>query len=90
MRNGFLQYSDARGKYVNFVNGEQYTLANPIEFENTLFLFGACTVQGYYVDDCHTLGSYLRNVVDKKYYIKNCGFFYNTINYVMRINQEIL
>ena len=73
LKDGFGQYVDCSGKYMNRVGGERYTCGNPENFTNTIYFFGPCIVNGHYVKDEDTICSLLRSRIGKEYYIKNCG-----------------
>lgn len=73
LKDGFEQYVDCRSKYMNRVAGERYTCGNPEHYENTIYFFGPCLVNGHYVKDEDTICSLLRSRISRKYYIKNCG-----------------
>lgn len=72
-KNGYLQRIDMAGKYINVFQGERLTVDNPACYENTLWLFGACLIQGIYVNDSDSLGSFLRKRIDSAYCIRNMG-----------------
>ncbi|MBQ3600882.1 MAG: adenylyltransferase/cytidyltransferase family protein [Lachnospiraceae bacterium] len=87
IKNGFQQGSDMYGKYINSINGERYTCNNPREFNNVMYLFGPCIVRGTLVEDQYTIGSFLKTLVDDSYYIKNCGYSWQSMNYAIRNNK---
>lgn len=72
-KDGFEQYIDCRSKYVNRLGGERFTYDNPANYQNTIYFFGPCLVNGHFVKDEDTICSMLRSRVGKEYYIKNCG-----------------
>ena len=84
IKNGFKQISDQKGQYYNYINGERYTVGNPTNYDNKIFLHGPCMVAGYYVTDENTIGSCLRKKVSNKYYIKNKGSHFAEINFMIR------
>lgn len=87
IKNGYAQVKDIQGKYVNFVQGERYTVGNPKNYENTIYMYGPCLVRGGCVEDKYTISSLIREKIDKTYYIKNLANNYITMNYAMRDNK---
>lgn len=81
---GYLSNLNVIGKYVNYIDGERFTPDNPENFQNTIFLFGPCFVQGLLVDDYNTVSYSLRGRIPDDYYIRNCGMRWNSINFSMR------
>ncbi len=71
--NGYLQFADFAGRYINILRGERLTIGNPASAPHTLWLFGPCILQGIFTDDEHSPGSCLRKKIDASYYIKNMG-----------------
>ena len=55
------------------MGGERFTYDNPANYQNTIYFFGPCLVNGHFVKDEDTICSMLRSRVGKEYYIKNCG-----------------
>lgn len=84
MKNGFRQLADQKGKYYNFINGERYTVGNPVDYDNMVFLFGPCMFEGVFVTDENTVASCIRKHLSNKYYIKNMGRRFETQNFIMR------
>lgn len=51
---------DVSGKYLNVRNGERLTVDQPKDFERTIYFFGPCLIAGNYVEDRHTIESFLQ------------------------------
>ncbi|EOS69957.1 [citrate (Pro-3S)-lyase] ligase [Lachnospiraceae bacterium MD308] len=81
---GIYQFADITGKYVNYKGGERFTVGNPDEYSNTVFLFGPCFVWGSFVEDSCTIASVLRKKIIAKYYIKNAGTAWFAQSWCMR------
>lgn len=51
---------DITGKYHNVKDGERLTIGQPEEYDRTVYFFGCCTILGAYVEDKHTIESFLQ------------------------------
>lgn len=58
--NGANRLKDISGRYHNVKGGERLTVNNPYEFDRTIYFFGACVIVGAYVEDKHTIESFLQ------------------------------
>jgi [citrate (pro-3S)-lyase] ligase len=69
---------DFANKYVHIVNGIRFTIGQPSDCHNRIFIHGACTVRGTGVEDSQTIASYLQENLnkakaDKIYCVINMG-----------------
>lgn len=51
---------DISGKYHNVKGGERLTVGQPQEYDRTIYFFGSCIILGAYVEDKHTIESFLQ------------------------------
>lgn len=58
--NGVNRFKDISGKYHNVKGGERLTVENPLKFDRTIYFFGTCIITGAYVEDKHTIESFLQ------------------------------
>lgn len=58
--NGYNKLKDLSGKYHNVEGGERITVESPIEFDRTIYFFGPCFIFGAFVEDKHTIESFLQ------------------------------
>lgn len=58
--NGANRFKDLTGKYHNVKDGERLTVESPLEFERTIYFFGPCVIFGAFVEDKHTIESFLQ------------------------------
>ena len=85
IKNGFRNICDFSSKHFNVNNRERYTMGNPIDYKNIVFMFGPCIFSGGpFVTDENTIASYLRKKVSNRYYIKSMGHNFISQNFVMR------
>lgn len=84
-KKGYIEVENCETTMVNYCNGVRHTIGNPKEYENTIYLYGPCFVRGIMVTDRYTLASFLRNKIDKKYYLENRGNVDNIKNISMRL-----
>ncbi|MBA4685687.1 MAG: adenylyltransferase/cytidyltransferase family protein [Candidatus Galacturonibacter soehngenii] len=84
-KRGYVEVENCETDMVNYNNGIRYTVGNPKEYKNTIYLYGPCLVRGALVTDRYTIGSFLREKIGKDYYIENRGNTGNIKNIAMRI-----
>ncbi|RKI40747.1 hypothetical protein D7V96_12185 [bacterium D16-59] len=84
VRKGRISYPNRKSRYCNYTNGERYTVGNSLNSPKTFYLFGPCIMEGAFVEDSCTMGSYLRPMLLEDYYISNCGQVYADINFSIR------
>lgn len=61
--------NDVAGKYFNMKNGRRITCFQPQECIGKIYLFGACTILGCFVEDQYTIASFLQKELLKKGYV---------------------
>ena len=75
---GYNILKDMESKYCNIVDGRRITIGNPADYEKTIYFFGPCFIVGRYVEDKHTIESFLALKLKKLGYnirVVNCGVF---------------
>lgn len=86
--NGVNRIKDISGKYHNVKDGERLTVENPPEFDRTIYFFGPCFIYGHYVEDQHTIESFLQvrcNSKGKRCKVTNLGCCGESVDTVQRI-----
>ena len=88
----YLVHSDKFSLKWNTAGGLRFTPDTPKNFERTIFLFGACSIVGTFVDDAHTVSAVLQKRLNENFLpvkVVNCGnnggFSGATINELYRI-----
>lgn len=75
--NGIERFADSDSNFYSFKNGHRRTVYLPKNAKRKVYLFGFCTVMGYYVEDKQTIASYLqlklRNEGYNNYEVVNYG-----------------
>lgn len=61
---GNINFSDLKGKYMNYVNKSRIVYNAPLSFKNTVYLIGPCIVISLFNTDKHTLGYYLQEIIN--------------------------
>lgn len=84
-KRGYLEVENCETEMVNYCNGIRYTVGNPKEYKNTIYVFGPCFARGTMVTDRYTITSFLRKKTGQDYYIENRGNNGHIVNIVMRI-----
>ena len=67
-------------KYYNIIDGRRKTLYQPQNYVGKIYMFGACTIMGAYLEDQYTIASLLQknlNDVGYCYCVENCGAYGN-------------
>ncbi len=73
--NVYTRMKDVQSRYLNVVNGERATVGQPSEAERTVWFFGPCLMVGAYVEDKHTIESFLQERFNRE------GFSCKVVNY---------
>lgn len=76
--NGVNKIKDVRSKFFNVSDGQRATFGQPLEYENKIYFFGPCIMIGRYVEDKHTVESFLQNRLNDiglRYKVVNCGAY---------------
>lgn len=63
---GALRHLDKNGRFINVIGGRRYTSDCPVEFDNTIYMFGGCVFFGYAESDQNTVPSCLQRVLNTK------------------------
>ena len=74
----YTRLKDCEGPYFNVVNGERVTKDQPEDAPHTIYFFGPCVMIGAYVEDQHTIESFLQkrlNEAGYNYKVVNCGCY---------------
>lgn len=82
--NGYLIQADYKSKYKNFINGERYTVGQPDNYKNRIFLLGACWSVSYFVEDSSTIASHIQKYMSDSKVISYTG---GANNYNLHIYQ---
>ena len=86
--NGSNRVKDMSGKYHNVEGGERLTVESPLEFDRTIYFFGPCVILGSYVEDKHTIESFLQvkcNSAGNRCRVVNLGCCDNPADTIKRI-----
>lgn len=86
--NGVTRIEDISSKYHNVEGGERLTVEPPLEFDRTIYFFGPCVIVGAYVEDKHTIESFLQvkcNREENSCRVVNLGCYNNHADTVQRI-----
>jgi [citrate (pro-3S)-lyase] ligase len=65
---GIVKLNDAETKFYNVKNGERKTIGQPPKYDKSIYFFGPCLIVGAYVEDAHTIESYLQGILNSKEY----------------------
>lgn len=57
---------NCEGPLLNIRNGERVTIGQPREYENSIYMIGPCSVVGAYVEDQHTIASFLQDRINRE------------------------
>lgn len=71
--NDYIIQADYKSKYKNFINGERYTVGQPDNYKNRVFLLGACWASGYFAEDSSTIASFLQKYMDNSKVVSYSG-----------------
>lgn len=89
IKDGFLVHlKDRNSRYFNVVDGERVTVGQPVEYDQTLYLFGPCIVVGAFTKDEHTIASYLQKLLNasgRRIRVVNCGCWGKRLYLLARI-----
>lgn len=80
---GFKMLKDCNSEFYHVVNGERVTYGQPADYQKTIYFVGPCYIYGYYVEDKHTIESFLQRRLNENGYrirVVNCGSVYNAEN----------
>ncbi len=86
--NVYSRLKDVKSRYLNVVNGERITVGQPSEAERSIWFFGPCLMVGGYVEDKHTIESFLQERLNREGYscrVVNCGCYDTPYQEMIRI-----
>jgi cytidyltransferase-like protein len=75
-RNGVVYLRDEDTALYHVKNGERVTVGPPSEYTKSIYFFGPCIVVGQFVEDAHTIESFLQERLNRNGYkirVVNCG-----------------
>ena len=84
----YTRMKDTSGPYLNIVNGERVTVGQPEEADRTIWFFGPCFILGGYVEDKHTIESFLQEKINRAGYsckVVNYGCYESPYQRMIRI-----
>ena len=87
----FIRMKAVRSRYLNIVNGERVTVGQPEQADRTIWFFGPCVVIGGYVEDRHTIESFLQEQLNRDGYscrVVNCGCYETPYQRMVRITSS--
>ena len=65
MKDGIKYLADFSSRYVNVIMGHRITMDCPLQWSNTIYMFGQCTTRGTGVEDKHTIASFLQRQLNQ-------------------------
>ncbi len=74
----YTRLKDCSYPYFNVVNGERVTIGQPDDAPRTIYFFGPCIMIGAFVEDAHTIESWLQqklNAAGYRFKVVNCGCY---------------
>jgi cytidyltransferase-like protein len=80
IKNQAIYLKDADKELYHVKNGERLTVGQPSEYTRSIYFFGPCMVVGFYVEDAHTIESFLQELLNSNGYkirVVNCGSLAN-------------
>lgn len=75
IRNGALYLDDREREYVIIRDGIRRTVGQPDSYKNSLYVFGASYAYGSFVEDAHTVPSFLQDLCNSN------NYSYKVVNY---------
>lgn len=87
---GVNRLKDISGKYYNVKDGERLTIGQPSKYNRTVYFFGQCPMIGIYVEDKHTIESFLQARCNEMLTVSkvvNLGCYDNLMGTLNRIIQ---
>jgi cytidyltransferase-like protein len=92
-KNRAVYLKDADTALYHVKNGERLTVGQPSEYTKSIYFFGACFVVGKFVEDAHTIESFLQELMNSNGYkirVVNCGSWSDENALVAKICQTKL
>ena len=87
-QNSFTRLKDCDEPYFHIADGERRTTGQPENAASSVFFFGPCLMVGPYVEDGHTIESFLQEILNKegyRYRVVNCGCWESPYSELLRI-----
>lgn len=84
----YTRLLDVQSRYLNIVDGKRVTVGQPSDAERVIWFFGACFVIGAFVEDKHTIESFLQERLNQEGYsckVVNCGCWETPYQEMIRI-----
>ena len=84
----YIRMKDVSSPYLNIVNGERVTVGQPERADRTIWFFGPCVVIGGFVEDRHTIESFLQERLNRDGYscrVVNCGCYETPYQRMVRV-----
>jgi cytidyltransferase-like protein len=75
-KSGAVYLKDMDTMLYHVKNGQRLTVGQPEEYTKSIYFFGACVIVGAYVEDAHTIESFLQKLLNHneiKARVVNCG-----------------
>lgn len=74
LKEGYLELTDDNQTFFHVQGGERLTVNQPNEYANCIYMYGPCVILGSYVEDKHTIASWLQLKINE------AGFPYKVVN----------
>jgi cytidyltransferase-like protein len=89
-KNRVMYLKEADKELYHVKNGERLTVGQPLEYTKSIYFFGPCLVVGNYVEDAHTIESFLQELLNCNGYnirVMNCGSWSDENALLSKISQ---
>jgi cytidyltransferase-like protein len=89
-KKGAVYLKDNDTKLYHIKNGERLTVGQPEKYTKSIYFFGPCFVVGQFVEDAHTLESFLQEMLNQNDYkvrVVNCGSWSDKNALLTKISQ---
>jgi cytidyltransferase-like protein len=74
-KSGAVYLKDADKELYHVKNGERLTVGQPQKYTKSIYFFGPCVIIGHYVEDAHTIESFLQDLLNRN------GYKVRVVNY---------
>ncbi len=72
LSSGKIRHENKKSACINVTNGERYTVDQPENSRNTIYMLGGCVFFGYAVEDSQTISSFLQKEINSR--IPECNW----------------
>ncbi len=82
IENSIPKLKDMEEPLTHVKNGERVTIGQPADYDRCIYFYGACDVFGWWVEDKHTMESWLQDKLNQMGFackVINCGVFLQDI-----------